>query len=389
MVKHPHQLCYPEKLFRRVDVFGFLLLLISICFHSKTAHSQETSQNSLEFSPEMALRYFPAANNISGNSFGGEFIYHMALDERSKDWQKKLKLNSTDLIFRYNSFQQLKINDLANQFANSYALLYGLNISILKYRFLQINLSPGFGIGYTGKTIYTNDNKIIGSHFNMYSRAALKAEIQLSTATKLSGGINFLHFSNGGTRVPNVGLNASSLSFGVISYLKRKSLKKSTPNVDNIKDTIATHEFEFGANIGRRGVYRSTDGLYKSGFYTGYNYRLNPLLGFAVGLDAVYYHTIYDPARNLETYQSNATSFDHWKLGTAIGPDFYLGRSVLSLKYGYYLYYNSLKPINTYWTAGYKYHLYKSISLQSRLYIHQVEADYLGFGVVVNLLRIK
>ena len=380
---------YSEKLFRRIDVFGFLLLVISICFYSNTAHSQVAAQNSLEFSPELSLRYFPAANNISGNSFGGEFIYHMAINEHSKDWQKKLKLNSTDFIFRYNSFQQLKINDLANQFANSYALLYGLNISILKYRFLQLNLSPGFGIGYTGKTIYTNENKIIGSHFNLYSRAALKAEIQLSVATKLSGGINFLHFSNAGTRVPNIGMNTSSISIGLIRYLKSKSPQKATPNTDNFKDTLTKHEFEFGANIGRRGVYKSTDGLYKAGFYTGYNYRLNTLLGLAVGLDAVYYHTVYDPARNSETYQSNATSLKPWRLGTAIGPDFYLGRSVLSLKYGYYLYFNSLKPINTYWSAGYKYHLYKSISLQSRLYVHKAEADYLGFGVVVNLLKIK
>lgn len=380
---------HSERLFRKTYVFGFLLITISICCFPRTAHSQKAVQNSLEFSPEISLRYFPATNNISGNSFGGEFIYHMAINENSKNWQKKLKLNSTDLIFRYNSFQQLKIDDLANQFANSYALLYGLNISILKYHFLQINLSPGFGIGYTGKTIYTNENKIIGSHFNLYSRAALKAEIQLSAETKLAGGINFMHFSNGATRVPNVGMNESSLSFGLIRYLKSKSPQKITLNSENNQDTIAKHEFEFGANLGRRGVYKSTDGLYKAGFYTGYNYRLNSLLGIAIGLDAVYDHTVYDPARNFETYQSNASSFDHWKLGTAFGPDFYLGRSVLSLKYGYYLYFNSLKSINTYWTAGYKYHLYQAISLQSRLYIHKAEADYLGFGVVLNLLKIK
>ena len=367
--------------------YRFLFFVILYFGFNKTINAQ-ILQNSLEFSPELGLKFFPSNNNLSGEVFGGEIIYHQYIKSEANVWQKKLCIISTDWVFRYNYFKQLKVDQKSDQFDDSFALLYAINISLFKHKSLQLNFSPAFGFGYTAKTIYTNSNKIIGSQINLYSRATLKAEMPLTSTTKFVTGLNFLHLSNAAMRVPNLGLNQASLSLGVIKNLTGKSIKKVNQNTLLKSDSLyRKHEIEFGANIGRRGVYKSTDGLFKTGLYLGYNYKQDAVLGMGLGFDAVYYHTVFNPEKQSETYQSNATSFKHWRIGAAIGPDLAMGKFVLSPKYGYYLYFNSLKPINTYWTAGFKYHLKQSVALQAKLYVHKAEADFMGFGVLFNFSK--
>lgn len=356
----------------------FLLFLALSC----DVFSQDADK-SIEFNSEISLRFFPSSGELSGKVYGGEVIYHKA---PSSFFHKKLNIVSQDWVLRFNTLKSLKINENINQFGDSYALLYGLNFSILKSKHLNLNFSPAFGLGYTTKTIYTNENRIIGSHVNIYARVVLKTEVPITPSVKLLTGVNFLHLSNAATRVPNMGLNQSSISFGIAKGMNSNSINLKHDD-NSISDSLwHKHELEFGLNIGRRGAYRSSKGLYRNGLYLGYNYRFNYFLTFGLGLDAVYYHKVYNPDDNMATYQSLASSFNKWRLGTALGPSIKIGKFEVGPKYGYYLYFNSLKPIKTYWTANSDYHLNKKLALQTKLYVHKAEADFIGFGFVYNLI---
>lgn len=370
---------------KSLDIYVSTFLL-SFFFSISYAQENKAGQNSIEFMPQMSLGVFTAQNKLTGTAYGGELIYHINTTTNPRPWMKVLNVKSLDLVFNYKNMGDIVMvsDPRPNRFGDSYALLGALNFSLLKAKGTELLVTPGLGLGYLGETWFTNQNVLIGSHLNFSSRIALKLTSQIAPSTKLSAGIDILHFSNAGTRVPNNGMNVSSVGLGIVQSLNAKMGAERDTSSWRRPIEYKKHSVDFGVNIGRRGVYRSKDGLYKTGLYAGYNYRLNAVFGLGAGVDAVYYHTIYDPLRNGATYQSNASSFDRWRVGTALGPDLWMGRLALMAKYGYYLHYNSLKDIKTYWTAGLKYNALDWAAIQAKIYVHKTEADFVGVGFLIT-----
>lgn len=363
----------------------FLSLIFLTCTFALKAQEQVDATNTIEFSPQVSLGIFTAQQKLIGTAYGGELIYHMNTDANPRPWMKLLNLKSLDLVFNYKKMGEVVMlsDPRPNRFGDSYALIGALNFSLFKVKKAELFVTPGLGLGYLGQTWFTNENILVGSHLNFSSRIALKLAAKVAPGAKLTAGLDILHFSNAGTRVPNNGMNVSSVSLGIVHTLSTKVPTKDTVSW-KMPLAYKRHSVDLGINIGRRGVYRSKNGLYKTGLYAGYNYRLNPVFGLGAGIDAVYYHSIYDPQRNLETFQSKASSFDRWRVGAAIGPDLWMGRMGLTAKYGYYLHYNSLMNVKTYWTAGLKYRVLDWAAIQAKIYIHETEADFVGLGLIFN-----
>lgn len=370
--------------------FYCAILFLSFLIWANRGYGRQQSDrwNSLEFCPQVSLGLFTAGNKLSGSVFGGEFIYHIQKNDDPRPWMRILHLNSIDLVFNYKNMKKviLTSDPRPNLFGDAYALMTALNFTLLKSKYAELWAAPGLGIGYLGQTYFTNRNILIGSHLNFASSMALKVAAKVAPYMRLSAGMDVLHFSNAGIRVPNYGLNISSVSFGILKLLRSSGQPKPDSVRQQERLEYKRHQFDFGLNVGRRGVTRSKEGLYKTGLYAGYNYRVNELLGCSSGIDAVYYHTIYQ--HNLQTYQSLATSLDRWRLGVAIGPDFWMERLAVMAKYGYYLHYNnfsrSAEEVRTYWTAGLKYYVMNWAAVQTKIYLHKTEADYLGLGVLVT-----
>lgn len=366
-----------------VLIFSALVLANDVYGRQKSDH-----RNSFEFSPQVSLALFTAENKLRGNAFGGEFTYHINKNMNPRPWMRMLNLNSIDLVFNYKHMGDVMLvsDPRSGLFGNTYAFLTALNFTLLKTRYGELWAAPGLGIGYLGQTYFTNQNQLIGSHLNFASRMALKIATKISPSMKLSAGVDMLHFSNGAIRIPNHGINVSSVSLGLLKSLHSSGQARPDSLEWRAGAEYAKHKFDFGVNIGRRGIFRSKDGLYKTGLYAGYNYRLNALLGLSSGLDAVYYHSIYE--YNDQTYESLATSLDRWRVGLAVGPDIWMDRLAIMAKYGYYLHYNHFSPsgndVKTYWTAGLKYYVLNWAAVQSKVYIHKTEADYLGFGIMLT-----
>lgn len=365
-------------------LFLCLLILASHCYgRQKSDH-----WNSLEFSPQISLALFTAGNKLRGSAFGGELTYHIQKNDHPRPWMRMLRLNSVDLVFNYKNMEKVTLSSdpRPNLFGDAYAIVAALNFTLLKSKYAELWVAPGLGIGYLGQTYFTNRNILIGSHLNFASRMALKVAAKVAPYTRLSAGMDVLHFSNAAIRTPNYGINISSLSFGVLQMLRSSGQPKRDTTERKDRLGLSRHQFDFGVNIGRRGVVRSREGLYKTGLYAGYNYRLNPLLGCSSGIDAVYYHTVYQ--NNRQTDQSLATSLDRWRVGVAIGPDFWMDRLAVMAKYGYYLHYNhfskSSEEVKMYWTAGLKYYVMDWAAVQTKVYLHKTEADYLGLGILLT-----
>lgn len=355
-------------------------LPVLFCF-SFFAKAQQNA-HTLELNLQHSINSFSAnQNKLQGNAYGGELTYHYNVNRTTKKWSSDLGIRSIDVTFNYKRMADVTriANPIEGEFGDSYALLGGLTFPLFNLSRVDVAFTPAFGILYAGESWFSNENPVIGSKLNFGIKAGLKASVPIDKKMTVAANLDVLHYSNGGTRVPNNGLNVVSLG---LSFARAINDEVETSKTSFDKEMYQKHSFDLGVNIGRRGVYQSRDGLHRTGLYGGYNYRLTSYLALGAGLDAVYYHTTYDPARNLETYQSKASSFDRWRLGAAIGPDLWMGKLAFMAKYGYYLHYNSLLPIKTYWTAGAKYKLNNWLALQSKIYIHQTEADFVGFGLM-------
>jgi hypothetical protein len=373
-----------------------ILLSFCVCYAvfsvAQEQQEQKWSQNnSVEFTPQMSIALFTAAQKVSGTAWGGELVYHHNTESNQMPWIKILNVTSVDLIFNYKNMTRVKLLDSDDPYklGSSYGLLAGINMALLKRKNLEIDLSPSFGLGFLDETYFTNENPLIGSHVNFASRAALKVYQNLSPGTKVLAGIDILHFSNAAVRVPNNGMNSANLNLGIVHALGRDRDQPADTSTGSwaAKHRYKTHSFDLGIGVGRRGYYRSRAGyFYKTSLYAGYNYRVNPVLGLSAGVDAIYYHgDLFDPQRFDATFQSNASSFDRWRIGAAIGPDVWMNRLALTVKYGYYLKYNSYKNINTYWTSGLKYNLLDWLAVQARIHVHKTEADFAAFGLMFTL----
>ncbi|MGN8067385.1 acyloxyacyl hydrolase [Mucilaginibacter sp. SG564] len=357
--------------------------IIGFLFFNISSKAQDTG-NSIEISGTGGIKIFtPEKNTLNGPLFGGELAYHINMADNKRDFIRILNIKSIDAVFSYRNMSGVILNhdqSTKGVIGNTYAVLGRLEIGLLKIDRTELLLTPGFGFLYASETHVTNSqNIIIGSHINLAAQVGLKVFTPITQSTGIQVGAEVFHYSNGAAKLPNNGINAFAYTLGLV-----QKINQDGPSTFYEPETDDKHSFEFGINVGRRGSKYSDQGLYKTGFYAGYNYKFNPVLSMKIGTDAVYYNTAFNTTNlqdALNTFQSKATSYDRWRVGISAGPDIWLGKFAVMTGYGYYVHYHSYFPVKTYWTAGLKYYITPYLAIQAKGYIHNTEADFVGYGV--------
>ncbi|MBB6129814.1 acyloxyacyl hydrolase [Mucilaginibacter lappiensis] len=366
----------------------FLSVIIGFALFCFSAKAQDTG-NSIEISGTSGIKIFsPEKNYLSGPLFGGELAYHFNMADNKSDYIRILNIKSIDAVFSYRNMSRVILNhDQATKglIGDTYAVLGRLEIGLFKINRTELLFTPGFGFLYATETHATNNqNVIVGSHINLATQAGLKMFTPITQTTAIQAGVEIFHYSNGAAKLPNNGINAFAYTLGLV-----QKINQSGPVNDSEKQPENKHFFELGVNVGSRGSIYNDRNFYKAGFYMGYNYKFSPALSIKLGTDAVYYNTVFSKTTKgptfLNDFQSYATSYDRWRVGIAVGPDLWLGKLALMTGYGYYLHYNSYYPTKTYWTAGFKYFITPYLALQAKGYVHNTEADYVGYGLLFRI----
>lgn len=359
----------------RIRLSRFLLFFLVFSFRSAFA------QNSVEFSMLSGLNVFsPGHVFMNGRSYGAEMGYNISMDQNPADWVKRLRVDALSLTSGYRNMSQVFIKDSLESkgfLGNIYTLSGKLNFSLLRSAKTKLLLTTDAGIAYSTSSYFIDGNPIVASRINFSPKIGLKFKTLLTGSTSLIVAANMFHYSNIALRVPNNGVNSFEISLGLVKALKsypEKPDKKSVAT-DNMRSF-----FEIGADIGRRGSYKSRDGNWKSGFYAGYSHKINPTFGLKLGADAVYYYSVFDGSKKSDQYF--ATSFDPWRYGMSAGADVWFGKVALMTNYGYYLKFNGQYNMKTYWNAGFKYYFNPSLGIQVRGYVHKVQADYARVGLM-------
>jgi hypothetical protein len=360
------------------------VILAVLTIFSANTYAQ-TNSDQIEITPIDGIKIFtPNKYTIQGKIWGGELAYHFNMHNSKLDYIRLLGLNSIDIVASYRNLQSLFINnDLTTKgsLGDAYSVIGRLEIQLLKAGPVKLLFTPGFGFTYSTVSYFTDGNPLVGSRINLGAQAGMKLFTSITSSTGIQAGVDLFHYSNGGERLPNNGINSLNISLGIVQNINKAG--PSTPAQPF--QCNYTSSLEFGGDFGERSVFASKKALFRSGLYAGYSYRLNSVFSLKGGLDAGYFFTLFDPANYDITHEGNATSYDHWRLGASLGAEIRLGRLAVFADYGYYLYYHSYVPVKTYWTPGLKYYLSPWIAIQGKTYVNDHTADYLGVGFLFHV----
>lgn len=363
------------------------LLVITLCSQGRL---NAQTKDGFEVNFLKSIHFFaPDVNSHSGNVIlngeilGGELAYKFNMIHSQADYIRLFNINSIDIAVSYRNLKTIIVNNdpqTKGLFGATYTLLARLNIKLLCLKDANLVFRPGLGVGYATQTYFTNNNPLITSHFNISAQAGLMIYAPINKTFGIQAGVDLLHFSNGAYRVPNNGFNSYNLSLGVT-----KKVGQARYYGDRESEKLNKQYFEIGTDIGRRGIFRSKNGFYKSGFFASYNYRVSPVLSIKAQLDAVYYYTVFDPQRYELTNQYFGNSYDRWKTGVSLGADAWLGKLAVTANLGYYLHNYSNYPIKIYWMPGLKYYIFPKVAIQAKSYINKGSADFSAIGFIFRI----
>ena len=331
-------------------------------------------------------QYGMGLNSSSNRLYGGQIRLIKDISQSEQDWARILQAKRVSYGLSWHNLDGLKerINGVDYPGGMAFAASTEVDFQLLKLGKLKLFATPGIGLAYLSETIFTQPaTKTIGSHMNLMLTGELGLEYPLSSRTAISAGSGIQHFSNTGISIPNGGWN---------SIVGNIAVKTGLPGVDlhgdRIKENphLQRNNIEVWLGMGARGKYRTKDKKFlRTGMYAGYNYYLNPALSLKMGSHLVYYHTVYDPRSEGDTFQYYGSSFDRVRWGLATGVDVSMNRLVFNLMYGKYLHYNSAHHIQWYWVTGLRYYLSPNIGFQFTINLHRAQSDYANWGLIFRL----
>ncbi len=114
------------------------------------------------------------------------------------------------------------------KFLGSSTALYGyINLPIKRYKNYTFLMDYSLGCAYLSKPwgVDGSLNFAIGSHYNIFADLGFLNRFNFNNVS-VAVGLDWTHFSNGGTKAPNLGLNVFGLAFQAnyfLHYTQRKS----------------------------------------------------------------------------------------------------------------------------------------------------------------------
>ncbi|HTD95015.1 MAG TPA: acyloxyacyl hydrolase [Chitinophagaceae bacterium] len=301
----------------------------------------------------------------------GEIFFQHGTDG-SKDWHIDNKLPQWGFSFLYG-------NTGSRQYIGHMSALYAfINVPLRRARRYTASFRFGTGPGWVSRPfdIYTNPkNVLIGTKLNAFINIELQNEIKLSSHWYLDGGLGFMHLSNGGTTLPNLGLNTPFLSVGLRYAFKEPFEQRKPPPEPFAKRT----EYK---------IY-TTMGVKQAPWIGGNYYAINVLQAeiarkvtrtrsFGGGLMLFYNRTLqHFPLENPATEKRKHNKVQAGVYGSY---ELFFGRLSLPLQVAAYIYNKEKSPL-IYQQFGLRYKIMRHISAELLLKSHTGQADFIHTGI--------
>jgi hypothetical protein len=249
---------------------------------------------------------------------------------------------------------------------------------------IYARLRLGVGAAWVQKVFNPETNYgnfVISTHLNVCANALATVGMRVLPRTSLELGVSFFHISNGSVRLPNLGLNPTALSAGIVVDLHgpQPSLSKDQP----LQPDLPLNK--------KWGYYIYSFVAAKEAFPLESPVALVNVLNLEAMKD--FSHTgrwggginlTYDRALSNEVANSVTFAFDHSKSQLEVGVyaayEYVVGPISFPFQLGYYLYNNY--PVNAFYEMiGVKYRITARWILGMALKAHLGNGDFIQWGL--------
>lgn len=239
---------------------------------------------------------------------------------------------------------------------------------------VSFSFRAGFGISYQSKPFHEESNPENLSYstylaFPLLLGASLN--IRLSKQYQLSLRANYNHFSNGGFKEPNGGINWPTVSLGVFRYFQNPDFKSYKKNNWKEKGPPAMRldvNFFLAVKQIEYQEYTPIPGIEVKG-----SRQVARISALTIGLEWIYDNDA------LHLYKKKQLDLGGDKVSAAVGHEFLLGKFLFSQQLGFYIYKPYRAGPDVYQRYGLVYRITKWLSFGVNLKAHGSKANFLDF----------
>lgn len=303
----------------------------------------------------------------------------------NKYWQTKTNYPAVGLTFLYSGLGGMP------EIGKVFALYPYMSFNFLKSRRHQLNLRLGVGGSYVTNPYDAKNNPkntFNGSHFNATLSASFEYNFFITRRFSMSLFVGLTHFSNGGSRAPNNGMNIGHSGLTAKYFIAEPKDRIPCQPIDNhqyrpwnyknlsfyVAFTYATKDLDeyMGYNM-RWSVFNVQIHVLK---------RLSEMSRLGIGFDIVYDMTDKEVLRFKEIEYSD---IDILKNGVNIAYELSFNSTSFLFNIGAHISGKEMGEGRIYQKLGIKQNLSKHIFTTMALTTHFGWADYVSFGLGYKL----
>ena len=367
---------------RSVVVICLLVWLKCVSFAQKTDNIAITPQlvygKMLKHSPKILFRVPDYSVGVAAN-----VVYRTYGSQYWNSWQKYPELGV--------SFGYFHLGD-DHILGSAFSLLPNISLKLGGADKTQFRFLVGTGVAYLTKKFDYTDNPLqtaIGSHINNITVLQFNWHRRISNEVKMLGGFGLTHFSNGSSKLPNLGINLVTAQLGL--QWTPNVVVPSEYEVSDV-DPDPTHRFGLSLHGGLAFVEQSLPGGPKYPVYIaslGGIYRLSKANQLLLGTEIEYHSAdYYFLLRSTEASSEKIASQAASRHLVFVAEEFFFWPFSIMLQAGTYLdtdFDYRFGKIFTKLTSRYYFpEMYKT---RVRFYggvqlkAHKFAAEYISFGV--------
>ncbi len=228
-------------------------------------------------------------------------------------------------------------------------------------------------------------NTLIGSYNNVYIDLGLWANYKLSTSLDAKLGISFVHFSNGASTLPNMGMNL----IGAKAILKHHVVRERSDVYmrNDIPEWKKKHGLFIYQAVGSKQLSEHGKNYFNSTTSLAYKYWWSYKSQLVCQIDA-----FYDSSNNSgEPPRSNTPEWDrdnpanYWSIGVFVGYEAVYNRWSFITGWGHYVWRRYENTNANYQRFGIRYRVYEGFVVGAGLKARTFAADYIEWSVGYNL----
>lgn len=284
-------------------------------------------------------------------------------------WHRKYGYPKWGTSFIFFNVGSSEIFNRPVHWGNVYSWLIHSSLRVVQTSFFEFNIRLGTGVGYFSQVYHpvnNPDNLWISARLNssMYGHFETVYKILPTWHVVIAGA--YTHFSNGATRMPNLGVNFPTVNIGLRYHTYGKTYVQ---RLDTIHAPLNRHYLHVSLGVGAKVLgdfgttyYRTLAASVQYGYFVG---QFSKLL---LSLDAFRDNSLLD-----STNRANNTDIN--RLGIWAGHEFMHGRVGVVFGWGYYFYKKTERDANNYIKVGLRYHFHKNLFGAIILKTHYGQAD--------------